>query len=215
MMPNPVSVKSVALGAARSRPRAPAAGTAAAAHAVEADARFTRIVEQHSDLVVNTCHHFLRDADEAHDVAQEVFLVALGNLDRITDDAGWRAWLYRTASHRSLNALRARRRRAWLRPFGSMRRDGIDPNNVAAPGNVQPDSDIERDDLRRALDSAIDSLPSRQRTAFVLHRYEELSHGEIAAVMLVHVKAVDGLLHRARVHLQKQLAKHYREFRNR
>jgi RNA polymerase sigma factor (sigma-70 family) len=178
----------------------------------DTERRFRLFVETYQELVVNTCYHFLRDADEAHDVAQEVFVAAHLHQSRITEHSSWRAWLYRTASHRSLNALRARKRRRWLRPFESLRDEGIDPATVAVSKNKQPDREIETAELRRALELATEKLPGRQRMAFVLHRYEGLSNSEIAVIMLLRVNAVDQLLHRARTFMRKQLFREYQEF---
>jgi RNA polymerase sigma-70 factor (ECF subfamily) len=178
------------------------------------DQRFAALVGSYSAMVVNTCHHYLRDADDAHDVAQEVFLAAFRHFDSMSDETAWRTWFYRTASHKSLNALRSRKRRAWLRPFDLLKREGTDATTVGIPRNQHPDRELESVDLRRALTEAIDRLPPRQRIAFVLHRHEELANSEIAAVMQLSVKAVDSLLHRARVFLQKQLLNEYRELRD-
>jgi DNA-directed RNA polymerase specialized sigma24 family protein len=104
-------VKSIPLAAARpmvvARARTEKSSTA--------DQRFSVLIENYSDVVVNTCHHYLRDVDDAHDVAQEVFLAAFRHFDGISDESAWRTRLYRTASHKSLNTLCSRKRRAWLR----------------------------------------------------------------------------------------------------
>lgn len=170
-------------------------------------------VETYQDLVVNTCFHFVRDIDDAHDIAQEVLLAALRLIPQLSADHDWRAWLYRTASNRSLNALRARKRRRWLRPFhyaAGEHRDNL--RNVAGAELRRPDRVLENAELQLALDSAIAALPPRQCVAFTLHLYEGLAGSEIAEIMLLKINAVDALLHRARTHLRKRLLKQYQEF---
>jgi RNA polymerase sigma-70 factor (ECF subfamily) len=55
------------------------------------------------------------------------------------------------------------------------------------------------------LKSAIDSLPENQRVAFTLNKFEELPYAEIAEVMQVSLPAVESLIHRAKINLQKKL----------
>jgi RNA polymerase sigma-70 factor (ECF subfamily) len=51
----------------------------------------------------------------------------------------------------------------------------------------------------------IDSLPEKQRTAFVLHKYEGLSYQEIAEISKYSLSSVESLIHRAKLNLQKKL----------
>ncbi len=175
----------------------------------------TIFVRKYQDVVVNTCNHFLRDMDESYDLAQLIFMAALSVSDRITTDTEWRAWLYRAAVNRSLNVLRSRKRRRWLRSLTGRHEDGIDPNNVAGPDRQRPDRELEVAELQREMDVAVANLPDRQRTAFILHRHEGLTNNEIAIVMQIRTKAVDSLMHRALTNLRKRLLNHYKELRER
>jgi RNA polymerase sigma-70 factor (ECF subfamily) len=56
-------------------------------------------------------------------------------------------------------------------------------------------------------------LPSGQRTAFILHKYEELSYKEIAEVMGTSLSSVESLMHRAKMNLQKSLVRHFKEYK--
>jgi RNA polymerase sigma factor (sigma-70 family) len=56
----------------------------------------------------------------------------------------------------------------------------------------------------------IDKLPDNQKAAFVLSKVEGLSTREIASVLDTSVSGVEGLLHRAKVHLRKDLENFYK-----
>lgn len=60
----------------------------------------------------------------------------------------------------------------------------------------------------RIVQKAIDSLSEKQRTAFVLSKYEELSQKQIASVMNITEGAVEQLLQRAKINLKKKLNRH-------
>jgi RNA polymerase sigma-70 factor (ECF subfamily) len=64
---------------------------------------------------------------------------------------------------------------------------------------------MEKKDTERIVQEAIGKLPERQRTALLLHRYEDLSYQEIAKIMDVSVASVESLLHRAKQTLAKNL----------
>lgn len=72
---------------------------------------------------------------------------------------------------------------------------------------------MEENERERQIRNAIDSLSDKQRTAFVLSRYDELPQKEIAQIMNISEGAVEQHLQRAKINLQKKLAslvgKHY------
>ena len=67
---------------------------------------------------------------------------------------------------------------------------------------------MEIEEREALIRHAIDHLPEKQRTAFVLNKYEELSQKEIAEIMETTEGAVEQLLQRAKQFLRKKLASH-------
>ena len=84
---------------------------------------------------------------------------------------------------------------------------GTGPGPLPDPTDPQPDPSqtIENKELRLQLTRAIDALPEKQRTAFILDKFEDLSYKEIANVMELSLPAVESLLFRARRQLQRSL----------
>ena len=70
---------------------------------------------------------------------------------------------------------------------------------------------IENDQRKQILDAAIQALPENQRTAFVLHKIEDLSYKEIAEIMNLSLSSIESLLFRAKQNLQKRLLKCYQQ----
>ena len=60
-------------------------------------------------------------------------------------------------------------------------------------------------DLRDKIQTAIDTLPDPLRIVFVLHRFEEHTYGDIAEVLDISVKTVEGRMSRALRLLREQL----------
>jgi RNA polymerase sigma-70 factor (ECF subfamily) len=66
---------------------------------------------------------------------------------------------------------------------------------------------LESDERNKMVRNAIDNLPEKQRTAFVLSKYDDLSQREIADIMKISEGAVEQLLQRAKANLQKKLSR--------
>ena len=68
-----------------------------------------------------------------------------------------------------------------------------------------PDLLLERQAISNALSQALGQLPEKQRVAFILNKYQELSYGEVAEIMKISEKAVKSLIHRAKETLAEKL----------
>jgi RNA polymerase sigma-70 factor (ECF subfamily) len=167
------------------------------------DGAFRSLYERHARAMVAFCHHFLRDAARAEELAQDVFVNVYRARERYKPSARFKTFLYRVASNLCLNELRRPERagRAAL-PAGEV---PPDPDQVASPA-AGPE-DVARG---RALESAVRGmlagLPEKQRAALVLCRFEGLSYEEIGQVLDATVPAVKSLVHRATVAAAAALA---------
>ena len=69
---------------------------------------FKRIVNEHQDLVFNTCLGFLKNQEETEDMTQEVFIKAYQNLDFFKGKSQLTTWLYRIAMNKCLEFISIR-----------------------------------------------------------------------------------------------------------
>lgn len=179
-------------------------------HSIQED-DFSTIVAEHQDMVLNTCYRFVLNREDAEDIAQEVFLEAYRSLDSFRQESKLSTWLYRIAVTKSLDHLRKKKRK---KRFSSLKRvmGFNDPaEELALPSSIETPAEVLSGSERtEVLQSALDSLPDNQKTAFLLSKYDGYSNQEIADVMQTTVSAVESLVHRAKKNLQKKLEKHYR-----
>ena len=179
-------------------------------HSIQED-DFSTIVAEHQDMVLNTCYRFVLNREDAEDIAQEVFLEAYRSLDSFRQESKLSTWLYRIAVTKSLDHLRKKKRK---KRFSSLKRvmGFNDPaEELALPSSIEtPAEALSGSERTEILQSALDSLPDNQKTAFLLSKYDGYSNQEIADVMQTTVSAVESLVHRAKKNLQKKLEKHYR-----
>jgi RNA polymerase sigma-70 factor (ECF subfamily) len=133
--------------------------------------------------------HFSRamnDRDAAADIVQEAYarLLALQRAGQAVAEP--RALLYRTAR----NLVIDRHRRAVARAQAGMSTDER-LDDVAASRACEPDMAAASSQTLRAVLATIDALPLRCREAFILHRFDGLTHAEVAQRMGVSRKAVE------------------------
>jgi RNA polymerase sigma-70 factor (ECF subfamily) len=149
------------------------------------------LVHRHQDQVYRTAVRMVGPED-AHDVTQEVFIKAWNELKRFRGGSALSTWLHRMTVNLSLNLIRGRKRER-------NRRERYGPG-VSAPAPA-PDAPLLDEERSRMVWEAIDALPERQRTAIIMHRFEELTAPRIAEVMGLSTGAVESLLHRAKLAL--------------
>ena len=84
--------------------------------------------------------------------------------------------------------------------------DGNEPLHELPDFN-HPGVALDRKESAARLFKAIAQLPDNQKTAFTLHKLEDLSYLEVSDVMQTSVPAVESLMHRAKQNLRKILEK--------
>ena len=171
------------------------------------------LIETYHTRVISLCNQYLHDPAEAEDLAQDVFVEVIESIHRFRGDAAIATWIYRIAVNKSLNRKKRLARKKRLFPGNDSSGVHETEQTVTSTGSdaqQRPDHQMEQEEDRKALKQAIDKLPENQRTAFLLSKYEELPYKEIAEVMNTSLSAVESLLFRARLNLQKHL-KHYLE----
>lgn len=167
---------------------------------------FTELVEKYKQPVMNLAFRTLRDAGEAEDLAQNVFVQVWKAAPRYEPAAKFSTWLFTIARNLCLNEIR-RRTRHPAESLDQTRDDADDqPLFQVEDKRVVPATDeLLRSELVEKVDAALANLPEHQRTALLLCRQEELSYEEIAAVLGCSLSATKSLIHRARETLKLQL----------
>ncbi len=168
---------------------------------------FRELVDTYGQLVFRTCMGILHDREDADDVAQEVFIEVFRSIDRFRSGAKISTWLYRIAINKSLNYLRDNRRHTEsLVP----REASVAAISAAVTGD-SPLETLQEKEKKKILEQALNALPEKQKIAFVLSKYEDLSYKQISEVMKLSVSSVESLIFRAKQNLQKKLLDCYRK----
>jgi RNA polymerase sigma-70 factor (ECF subfamily) len=160
------------------------------------------LVERHRRPLVGYLYRMVQVEAVAEDLAQETFLRVYKSRHRYRPAAKFTTWLYRIAANLALNWLRDHRNERWGEHLESEKvkvhqmpdgRPGIEQLLIRA---------AELNEIR----SAILSLPPRQRSAIVLHKYHGMPHAQIAKAMGTTEKAIRSLMFRGYGALRQRLA---------
>ena len=167
---------------------------------------FKTLVETYQDMVFNTAIGIVQNAQDAEDVAQEVFIRIFRSINSFKGESKLSTWIYRITTSCALDLIRSRKskkRFAFLqRLFGENNEPIYEVPDFNHPGVA-----LDQKENAAKLFKAIDQLPENQKVAFTLHKLEDLSYQEISEVMQTSVSAVESLMHRAKQNLKKILEK--------
>lgn len=163
---------------------------------------FKQLFEQYQHYIYNICYRMIGIQEEAEDTTQEVFIKIYHAIGKFRGDAKLSSWIYRIAVNTCLKRERRKKLENWIPlEFLFQNREKFHP----VVSEETPHQQIEISETEQIVQQAINQLPARQRTALVLHRYENLSYQEIAQVMEISLSAVESLLHRAKDKLTEKL----------
>ena len=142
---------------------------------------FEYLVDQYQELVGNTCYGFVQNQTEAEELTQDVFVEVFLSIKKFRGEAKLSTWLYRIAVNKGLNAVNKKKRKRRLQTVSTFFGFGEEKERDF-PDDKQANvlEQMEATETKKALEMAIERLPDKQRSAFVLRKYEELSYVEIA-----------------------------------
>ena len=165
---------------------------------------FEELVEKYQHRLVAVLHHLVGNAEEAEDLAQEVFLRVYRARQKYRARAKFSTWLFTIANNLASNALRSRKRKPQV-PLDVRDSGPLGPRpaeQLVRDRASQPGQHLQQKEMAALVRQAVEGLNERQRTAVVLNKFEDMNYAEIAEVMGLTTKAVKSLLNRARVNLR-------------
>ncbi len=127
---------------------------------------FNEIVRAHQQGIYRLCYRLTGNVEDAKDLTQEVFIKALKGIGGFKGESDIRTWLYRIA----------------INTGSTWRKKNLNqPLSFEVTGEI---ADRKTPDvlLQRKVSEAVDSLPYKQRSVFVMHHYEGYKHDEIARI---------------------------------
>ena len=156
---------------------------------------FEQLVEKYQHSVLSTIFRYVGDRAEAEDIAQEVFLKVWRHTKNFKGKSRFSTWLYRIVVNQCLG-------------YRGKHKETLEPLDATIEkevGSETPEVEAERRKEAEIVRKAVDELPSRQRIALILSKFEGKSYKEVAQIMGVSLSTVESLIFRAKASLKRKL----------
>lgn len=163
-------------------------------------APFEEIVRRYAGMVYNVCYQVSKDAHDAEDATQAVFLTLAVRSKTSQKIQYLGPWLQRVAQRLSLDMKRSKRRRS----AREMKHHDI---NIGRWEENNEPTDLGMDELRGILRDEIDRLPAKYRAPLILHYFGGLKPEEMSTQLGIKSNTLGVRLHRARKMLGESLQK--------
>jgi RNA polymerase sigma-70 factor (ECF subfamily) len=170
------------------------------------ESAFEYLVQKYRRPMVGFMYRMSHNAAAAEDLAQEVFLRVYRSRTSYEASAKFTTWLYRIATNLAVNHARDTRNE---RPDKMASLDEPDEETGTTMDVADSSLTVEQNILRRermaAIRAKVQGLPERQRTAVLMHKYQQMDYKQIAEVLRLSESATKSLLFRAYETLREQL----------
>ena len=166
---------------------------------------FTTLVGRYEKRLINYVYRITHRYEEAHDLAQEIFVKVYLALDRYDPKYQFSTWLFRIAQNSAIDALRKKSisEVPLSRPLTDEEPSGKE--REFADDGISPYRALKNKQLSASIDHAVAQLPSDYRELIQLRHFAELSYEEIASMKKLPLGTVKNKLFRARNLLKESL----------
>ena len=165
---------------------------------------FESLVRRHERRVFRVTLAVLGNIEDAEEAMQDTFVKAFRHLDQFRGESRFTTWLTRIAVNEALQKRQARKGTVSLDEHRGIE-EQIAPRRFE-PWRADPEKLYGRQELRRIIETAIQSLPAIYREALILRDVEEMTAEEAAEVIGITVAALKSRLLRARLMIRESLA---------
>ena len=165
---------------------------------------FTVLMSRYEKRIINYVYRITHRYEEAHDLAQEIFVKVYLAIDRYDPKYQFSTWLFRIAQNSAIDALRKKS----ISEVPLMRQTDDDPSwkeREFADDGISPYRALKNKQLSAAIDQAVEKLPTDYRELIQLRHFAELSYEEIASMKKLPLGTVKNKLFRARNLLKESL----------
>ncbi len=167
---------------------------------------YEELIEQYAELVFRAAYRVLGNEQDAEDAMQETFLTVYRRIGQFRGESKFSSWLYRVATNAALDLLRSRKRKQGMQEPLAREDEESDSELVDAIA-LLPEEILTEQETMEHIHGILASMSPKLSEAFVLYEMDGLSMQETADVLGISPSAAKVRVHRARLLLQKELAR--------
>lgn len=169
------------------------------------DRAFAVLIKRYERPLYNFILRMISSPAEAEELFQETFLRIYKNLDNFRGGASFSPWAYRIAHNLCIDSLR----RPDKRIFVELEKDDSDEVSVldrmVNEQSPNPENELYRRQIGHSIQEAVQELPPKLRSVFVMYQYDHFPYEEIAVVLEIPLGTVKSRMHAALQQLSTKL----------
>ncbi len=167
---------------------------------------FDRIITAYRQQIINLCRRYMRNDEEACDMAQEAFCAAYTALDGFEHKSKFSTWLYRVAVNLCINKLDHLKRRKYFETGSIHGDEERDTPGYDVPDRARlQDEEFEAGEVNRLVISELEGFPKLERSIVILREMQGLEYEEVSKILKIPLGSVKSKLSRAREKLKAKL----------
>jgi len=168
---------------------------------------FEQLIKATSSKIYNLGLKLLRNKEDAADLMQETYIKAYEHIGSFKGNSAFSTWLYRIATNLALMKMRKDKNK---KVTVEQLKEASNPSMAREMPDWthNPAYHFRKQELKDLLNNAIDSLPRKYKSVFVLHDIEGFPIAEVADMLSLSEPAVKTRSHRSRLYLREKLSEH-------
>ncbi len=174
---------------------------------------FEELMKRTQTNIYNLGFRLLGNKEDAADLMQDTYIKAYENLDKFEGRSSFSTWLYRIATNNALMKLRKEKNKNIS--IDEIKKIGDKDYKIEISDWYEnPSLYFKSSELKQQLQKAIDSLPPKYKSVFILHDIEELPISEVAKILSLSIPAVKTRIHRSRMFLREKISEYIKKHGN-
>ncbi|MDQ7824654.1 MAG: sigma-70 family RNA polymerase sigma factor [Candidatus Eremiobacteraeota bacterium] len=172
---------------------------------------FEELMKRYEKGIYNLALRITKSPQEAEEILQDTFLSVFKNIDGFREESSFKTWIYKVATNFALMKLRKKKQISRVFIDEPLQLDGEEIPRDIADWSKNPEDLYEKQELRRILKDAVDSLPDTYQTVFWLRDIDGLSNQEVATILGLSLPAVKSRILRARLLMREYLSEYFKD----
>jgi RNA polymerase sigma-70 factor (ECF subfamily) len=165
----------------------------------------TDLSDTYGTKIYQLAFRYLRNREDAEEVAQDVLLKVYQKIDAFRGDAALSSWIYRITFNAAMSRLREFKQNLPNAMEKTDEENGLPQKREVVDWSPLADEEMLRGEMRRALVRALKEMPVLYRAPVILRDVQGLSTEEASAVLHVKEQTLKSRLHRGRLMLREHL----------
>ena len=172
---------------------------------------FKQLYFEYNALVYTVSLNYLQNIEDAEEITQDVFVQVYNSLGQFNHKSTYKTWIYRIAINKCLDFIKKKNSAKRMYIFGKKSESDFEIRNIS--NFEHPGILMENKENAAILLAVITQLPSNQKTAFLLSKFDGLSNPEISEIMNLSISSIESLVFRAKNTLKDKLKEKFSEYR--